>query len=80
MSRPGTQPKPPLKVLNGWEVRRSSIPGNYNLTHRRTEAKSGKIAGWEKVLAFVEAHPDGKVERIQIGSRKYPNYGKTKSS
>lgn len=60
-----------LRVINGWEVRRSTIPGNYNLTHEVTKAKSGKIAGWDKVIKFIDEHSDGKVELVTIGGKKF---------
>lgn len=60
-----------LDVVHGWKIQRSTIPGNYNLTHETTGAKSGKIAGMVNAVRFAAAHPDGKVERVKIGGKLY---------
>lgn len=62
-----------LREINGWQFRRSTIPGNYNLTHKVTGMKSGKIAGIDKAVQFATEHREGSPDCVtKIGTRKYP--------
>lgn len=62
-----------IKEINGWQFRRSTIPGNYNLTHAKTGQRSGKIAGMDAAVQFATEHKDGSPHCVvKIGSKIYP--------